>query len=67
MKAPKAVICFPSSNKEITWKNWQVEHSVEKELAGWSRSKSCGQQLDVQVETSDVWYPSGVQIGTSII
>ncbi|GAB0207289.1 mitochondrial enolase superfamily member 1 [Grus japonensis] len=37
-----------------------------QELAGWSHSKNCGQWLNVQVETSDKWCPSGVHIGTSI-
>ncbi|GAB0190563.1 cAMP-dependent protein kinase inhibitor alpha [Grus japonensis] len=30
-----------------------MDHSVDKELAGWFHSKSCSQWLDVQVETSD--------------
>ncbi|GAB0179898.1 triadin [Grus japonensis] len=30
-----------------------MDHSVDKELAGWLHSKSCGQQLSVQVENSD--------------
>jgi len=30
-----------------------MDHLMDKELAGWSHSKSCGQQLDVQVGTSD--------------
>ena len=34
---------------------------MDKELAGWSPSKSCGQWLDVRVETSDERCPSGVQ------
>ena len=44
-----------------------MDHSVDKELAGWSRSKSCGQWLDVQVETSDEWCSSGVSMGTSAV
>lgn len=28
-----------------------MEHSVNKELDGWSHSNSCGQWLDVQVES----------------
>ncbi|GAB0186651.1 mitochondrial enolase superfamily member 1 [Grus japonensis] len=40
---------------------------VDKELAGWSHSKSCGQQLDVQVENSDEWHSSGVGIGTGTV
>jgi len=30
-----------------------MDHSVDKELAGWSHSKSCSQQRDVRLETSD--------------
>jgi len=43
-----------------------MDHSVDKELAGWSHSKSWGQQLDVQVETSGEWCSSGVSIGTTL-
>jgi len=46
-----------------TWTGW-IDHLVDKELAGWSHSRSCGQQLDVQVETSDEWCSSGVGVGT---
>ena len=44
-----------------------MDHSVDKELAGWSHSKSCGQWLDIQVETSDEWCSSAVGIGTSAV
>ncbi|GAB0205741.1 mitochondrial enolase superfamily member 1 [Grus japonensis] len=44
-----------------------MDHSVDKELAGWSHSKSCGQRLNVQVETSDEWHSSGVGTGTSTV
>ncbi|XP_040975268.1 sorting nexin-14 isoform X5 [Aquila chrysaetos chrysaetos] len=37
-----------------------MNHSVDKELAGWSHSKSCSQQLNVQVESSDEWRSSEV-------
>ena len=37
-----------------------MDHSVGKELAGWSHSRSCGQRLDVQAESSDEWHSSGV-------
>jgi len=40
----------------------KVDHLVDKELAGWSGSKSCSQQLDAQVETSDAWHSAGVGI-----
>lgn len=38
-----------------------------KELAGWSHSKSCGQRLNVQVETSNEQCSSGVGIGTGAL
>ncbi|GAB0178366.1 mitochondrial enolase superfamily member 1 [Grus japonensis] len=44
-----------------------MDHSVDKELAGWSHSKSCGQRLNVQVENSDEWRSSGVSIGTGAV
>ncbi|GAB0178700.1 mitochondrial enolase superfamily member 1 [Grus japonensis] len=44
-----------------------MDHSVDKELAGWSHSKSCGQRLNVQVETSDEWCSSGVGTGTGTV
>jgi len=31
-----------------------MDHSVDVDLAGWSHSKSCSQQLNVHVETSDI-------------
>ncbi|GAB0178416.1 hypothetical protein GRJ2_000306900 [Grus japonensis] len=37
-----------------------MDHSVNKELAGWSPSKSCGQQLNVQVENGDEWSQGSV-------
>jgi len=37
-----------------------MDHLVDKELVGWSHSKSCGQWLNVQVETRDEWHFSGV-------
>ena len=41
-------------------------------VSGWEigwilHSESCGQQLDVQVETSDEWCSSGVGIVTSAV
>ena len=44
-----------------------MDHLVDKELAGWSHSKSCGQRLNVQVETSDTVVSSGVSTGTSTV
>lgn len=34
----------------------------DKELAGWSYLKNCGQQFDVQGESSDEWHSSGIGI-----
>lgn len=37
---------------------------LEKELAGWSHSKSCGQQLDVQVESNNEQCCERISTGT---
>jgi len=39
---------------------------MDKELAGWSHSKSCGQRLSVEAETSDKWRSSGVGTGSDM-
>ncbi|KAF4792233.1 hypothetical protein TURU_123222 [Turdus rufiventris] len=39
--------------------------TLDKELTGWSHSK-CGQQLNVQVETSDKWCPQGSVLGSAL-
>jgi len=44
-----------------------MDHSVDKELAEQLHSKSCGQRLTVQVETSDKWCSSGASIGTGTV
>jgi len=44
-----------------------MDHSLDKELAGWSHSKSCSQWLDIQVETSDEWCALGVGTGASAV
>ncbi|GAB0185474.1 hypothetical protein GRJ2_001012700 [Grus japonensis] len=44
-----------------------MDHSVDKELAGWLHSKSCGQWLNVQVENGDEWHSSGVGTGTGTV
>jgi len=49
-----------------TWIRW-MDYTVNKELAGWSHSKSCSQWLNVQVETSDEWCSSGVSTGTGAV
>ena len=38
---------------------------VDEELVGWSHPEGNGQWLDVQMEISDEWCPSGVHTGTS--
>ena len=43
------------------------DHSLDKELAGWLYSESCGQWLSVQVEAGDEWHSSGIGVGTSAI
>lgn len=43
------------------------DHSVDKQLAGCLHSNSCGQQLDIQGETSDNWSSLGVNTETSIL
>ncbi|GAB0199627.1 cAMP-dependent protein kinase inhibitor alpha [Grus japonensis] len=43
-----------------------MDHSVDKELAGWLHSKSCSQRLNVQVESDDEWRSSGVGIGSAL-
>lgn len=40
---------------------------MDKELAGWSPPKTCGQWLDIQVETSEEWCCSGVGIGAGAV
>lgn len=39
---------------------------MDKELAGWSHSDSCGQGLNVQVETGDEWCSPGVSAGLAL-
>ena len=36
---------------------------MDKELAGWSQPEGSGQQLDVQMDSSDKWCPSGSVLG----
>ena len=43
-----------------------MDHSLEKELARWTHSKSCSQWLTVQVETSDEWCASRIGTGAGI-
>ena len=44
-----------------------MDHSLDKELAQWTHSKSCSQRLDVQLEISDVWCVSGVGTGAGSV
>jgi len=44
-----------------------MDHLLDKELAGWLHSKSCNQQPDIRVETSDEWRPSGVGTGMGAV
>lgn len=41
-----------------------MDHLIDKEWAGWSHLKSCGQQLNVQVKTSDEW--GSLELSTGI-
>ncbi|GAB0186595.1 mitochondrial enolase superfamily member 1 [Grus japonensis] len=43
-----------------------MDHLMDKELAGWSHSKTCGQQLNVQVETSISGVPQGSVLGPAL-
>ncbi|GAB0186645.1 mitochondrial enolase superfamily member 1 [Grus japonensis] len=62
----KAFDTVPHNIPGETWVRW-MDHLVDKELAGWSHSKSCDQQLNVQVENSDEWCSSGVGTGTGTV
>jgi len=44
-----------------------MDHSLDKKLVRWTQSKTCSQWLDVQVETSDEWCASGVDIGAGAV
>lgn len=44
-----------------------MDHLLDKELAGWLYSESCGQELNVQVEMSDEWPSSGIGVWTGVI
>ena len=39
----------------------------DEELVGWSHPEGSGQRLNVQMEISDKWCPSGVCTGTSAL
>jgi len=40
-----------------------MDHSLNKELAGWSQSESCGQWLSVQAQTGDKWHSLEIGAG----
>jgi len=42
-----------------------MDHSVDKDLAGWSQS--CSEWFNVQVKTSGKLCSSGVSIGTAAV
>ena len=44
-----------------------MDCSVDKELVGRSQPAGSGQQLNVQMDTSDNWCPSGVRTGTGAL
>jgi len=44
-----------------------MDHSLDKEMAQWTRSKSYSQWLDDQVETSDEWCASEVGTGAGAV
>lgn len=45
----------------LTWRDMDLTDGalIDKKLAGWLHSESCGQWLDVPVKTSDEWCSSG--------
>lgn len=44
---------------------WIWETGIWNMVQLWDHRKSCSQQLDVQVKTSDKWHSSGVGIGST--
>lgn len=46
---------------------WWMDCFLDKELAEWSNSESCGQQLSVQRETNDEWCSSWIIAWTDAI
>ena len=44
-----------------------MDHSLDKELAGWSHLESFSQQLNIHVENSDKWRSSGIDAGTNTV
>ena len=41
-----------------------TSHCIRNQLDG--HTQSCGQQLSVEVETSDEWLSSGIGVGTDV-
>ena len=44
-----------------------MDSLVDEELFGWSHPEASGQKLNVQIEISDKWCPSGVCVRTRTI
>lgn len=42
-----------------------MHHSVDKKLTGWLHWKSCGQQLNVQVESIESGIPKSIKTSTA--
>ena len=63
----KAFDTVPHNILVTNWGKNGFDHSLDKELAGWSYTESCSQQLNVQVEPSDEWCSSGISVGTGVI
>ena len=56
-------ILISKLERHICW----MDHSVDKELSGWSHAVCCSQQLHIQVERGDKQHSSGVSTGTSAV
>ena len=54
-------------SKYLQWEIPPCKVSALQELVGRSQPKGSGQQLNVQMETSDEWSPSGVRTGTGAV
>lgn len=55
------------STLEIYRFNGWTDCSVDKELAGWLLPDNCSQWLNILVEISDKWSPSGVCLVTGTV
>uniref|UniRef100_A0A8B9FQM9 Plastocyanin-like domain-containing protein n=1 Tax=Amazona collaria TaxID=241587 RepID=A0A8B9FQM9_9PSIT len=59
--------CSAKKPKQIVCALKRVDHSVDKELAGWLHAKSGAQWLGVQLETSNEWCSPGIGVGTGLV